>query len=163
MRIKKVEIILYYIERIVQALRVGATYELAALYAGISEDTLARWRKKAVHAAPESLLGQLRVRMMEAESNAAIGWLALVQHAAQNGEWRAACWLLSHRFPEAYGSSLQKVAFTSPDGQEPAQVALIALPSKAPTAEEWAEDVKALRERALAVNGTHAQDGGTHG
>ena len=161
MRGKKVAITSDHVERIVQALRVGATYERAAQYAGISEDTLSRWRKRAEHATPDSLLGQLRDRMRQAEGRAAVGWLAIINTAAQV-DWKAASWLLSHRYPEAYGSSLHKVAPVTPDGEALQggglsvllHQAIIALPSKSPSPEQWAEDVAALRERAHgAVNG----------
>jgi hypothetical protein len=45
-----------------------------------------------------------------------VGWLALVNKAAEV-DWRAATWLLSHRYPELYGGTFQKVAFTDATGE----------------------------------------------
>jgi hypothetical protein len=127
-----------------QAILLGATYEIAALYAGISYKTFARWRQRAVTAAEGTPLAQLRDRLLQAEGRAAIGWLAKIEKAASEGNWQAAAWKLQKRYPEAYDRSFQKVAFTDPTGEHPAEVAVIYLPSKAPTAEQWEQDVKQL-------------------
>ena len=52
MRGKKIELTPVHIERLTEAVRIGATYELAARYAGISKDTFERWRKQAETAKP---------------------------------------------------------------------------------------------------------------
>jgi hypothetical protein len=91
-----------YIEKLEQALLLGATYELAARYAGISVSTFERWRAAAEDAKPGTALAQLRDRLHQAEARAAIGWLAHIEAAARNGDWRAAAFKLEHRFPEQY-------------------------------------------------------------
>jgi hypothetical protein len=108
-----------YIDKLVNALLVGATYELAALYAGISYDTFQRWRKKAATAKPGTPLAELRDRMAEAEGRAAIGWLAKIEQAASEGNWNAAAWKLERRYPETYGRTMQKLALTDPSGEQP--------------------------------------------
>jgi transposase-like protein len=105
------------VDKLVQAVLVGATYELAAKYAGISKDTFDRWRKQAEHAKPGTPLAELRTRLRQAEGRAAVGWLALVNQAAQV-DWKAASWLLAHRYPELYGGGLTKVAFTDATGEQ---------------------------------------------
>lgn len=80
---------------IVQAIEAGATFALAAAYGGISEDTLSRWRKKYADFAE---------RLARAESKGAVVNLSRIQQAA-TGDWRAAAWILEHRFPEHYGRS----------------------------------------------------------
>jgi hypothetical protein len=141
-----------YIEKLEQAILLGATYELAALYAGISESTFQRWRAKAAQAPDGSPLAVLRERLRQAEGRAAIGWLAKIEQAAQAGDWRAAAFKLERRWPEAYGRSFQKVAPVSADGA-PLQgeglasllaAAVIALPSKSPSPEQWQQDVARL-------------------
>jgi hypothetical protein len=107
-----------YIEKLVNAILLGATYELAALYAGISRDTFDRWRKKMPHAKPGSDLALLRDRLNEAEGRAAIGWLAKIESVASQGNWQAAAWKLERRYPETYGRAFVKVAPTTPDGQD---------------------------------------------
>jgi hypothetical protein len=133
-----------YIDKITQAILIGATWELAALYAGISTDTLARWRKRAEKAPAGTPLAEFRQRLLEAEGRAAIGWLAKIEKAASDGNWQAASWKLERRYPEQYGRTFNKVAFTDPTGEHPADVAVIYLPSKAPTVEQWEQDVKQL-------------------
>jgi hypothetical protein len=142
-----------YIEKLEQAILIGATYELAAMYAGISESTFQRWRAKAAQAPDGSPLAVLRERLRQAEGRAAIGWLAKIEQAAQAGDWRAAAFKLERRWPEAYGRSLVKVAPVSPEGEALQgtglhallQQAVIYLPSKSPSPEQWQEDVAALR------------------
>lgn len=107
-----------YIEKLVQAVSIGATYEMAALFAGISYKTFERWRQKADEAPEGSPLAQLRMRLLEAEGRAAISWLARIEAAANAGDWHAAKFKLEHRWPQAYGPHLHKVALTSPDGTQ---------------------------------------------
>lgn len=106
-----------YIEKLVQAILIGATYELAAQFAGISYKTFQRWRQRAEHAADGTPLAHLRQRLSEAEGRAAIGWLAKIEKVASEGDWKAAAWKLERRYPEAYGRTFQKVALTTPDGE----------------------------------------------
>jgi hypothetical protein len=109
-----------YIDKLVNAIAIGATYEIAALYAGISHDTFARWRKAGATAKPGTPLANLHARLTEAEGRAAVGWLARIESEAANGDWKAAAWKLERRYPESYGRTMQKIAFTTPDGLEPA-------------------------------------------
>jgi len=81
-------------EKLLAALRLGATYELAAHYAGMSKDTFDRWR-----AEDASFAAQVK----EAEGAAAVGWLTKIEAAASNGEWTAAAWKLERRYPHQYG------------------------------------------------------------
>jgi transposase len=91
-----------YIEKLCQALVLGATYELAARFAGISPDTFARWRQRMATARPGTPLARLRDRLTAAEGQAALRWLAQIQEAA-SADWRAAAFMLERRYPEEYG------------------------------------------------------------
>jgi hypothetical protein len=95
--------------RVIEALGVGATYELASKYAGISPDTLDRWRKANAGFAEE---------MAEAEGRAATGWLAVIEQAARNGDWRAAAFKLERRYPASYGKTVQEQQLVGKDGGE---------------------------------------------
>jgi transposase len=106
-----------YIEKLEQAILIGATYELAAKYAGISDKTFHTWRKKSETAPDDSPLGQLRERLRQAEGKAAIGWLAKIEKAANEGNWTAAAWKLQKRYPEVYDRSFHKHAFTDATGE----------------------------------------------
>ena len=87
-------------KKIMDALRMGATYELACGYAGISKDTFDRWR--ATDAA-------FAAQVKEAEGAAAVGWLAKIEKAANEGTWQAAAWKLERRYPEQYGRQVTSV------------------------------------------------------
>ena len=109
-----------YIDKLEQALLIGATYELAAMYAGISRKTFERWRAQMADAPDGSPLGQLRDRLREVEGRAAVTWLARIEQAAKDGNWAAAAWKLERRWPEMYARpGLQKHAFTDPSGEQP--------------------------------------------
>lgn len=146
MRGRKIAVTPDHITKLTEAVRIGATFELAAKYAGISKDTFDRWRKQAQDAKPGTPLAELRTRLAEAEGRAAVGWLALINKAAQV-DWHAASWLLSHRYPEAYGGGVLKVAPTGPHGEALLlqQARVIMLPSKSPSPEQWERDVAALK------------------
>jgi hypothetical protein len=89
------------VKRLTDAIRLGATYELACAYAGISEDSFARWRAKYADFAEA---------IKEAEGGAAVGWLARIEQAAKDGTWQAAAWKLERRYPEQYGRQVVDVA-----------------------------------------------------
>lgn len=90
--------------RVLEAIGVGATYELAAAFAGVSEDTLSRWRKGR-SGAPAEFAEHVRL----AEGRASIGWLAKIEREANNGDWRAAAWKLERRYPQDYGKTVQEL------------------------------------------------------
>jgi hypothetical protein len=84
-------------QRICQAIELGATYEHAAAYAGISYDTLNEWRKSK----PE-----FSEALWAAESKGVLVCLAKIRHEATDGDWRASAWLLEHRYSAIYGKQL---------------------------------------------------------
>lgn len=80
--------------KLVQAIRLGATYELACGYAGIDRSTFYRWMN-----ADSDFYNTIK----NAEGMGAIGWLAKIEKAANDGSWQAAAWKLERRYPEIYG------------------------------------------------------------
>jgi hypothetical protein len=76
------------------AIRLGATYDLAARYAGMSDSTFERWRESDPDFAEQ---------VRDAEGAAVVGWLAKIEKAANDGEWTAAAWKLERRYPHEYG------------------------------------------------------------
>lgn len=82
------------VEKILEAIRKGATYELAAGYAGITYETFNAWMK----AKPT-----FSVAVKAAEGVAALGWLEKIEAAANDGNWQAAAWKLERRYPRDYG------------------------------------------------------------
>lgn len=81
-------------KKIIDAVRVGSTFRLACAYAGISEDTFALWRTRYADFAEA---------IKEAEGAGAVGWLAKIEKAANDGVWQAAAWKLERRYPSEYG------------------------------------------------------------
>lgn len=85
------------VKRILDAIQMGATYELAAGYGGISHTTFYEW----INTKPE-----FSDALKEAEGKAAVGWLAKIEKAANDGAWQAAAWKLERRYPNNYGKSV---------------------------------------------------------
>ncbi len=81
-------------KKITDAIRVGATFRLACMYAGISEDTFANWRTR---------YSDFSDAIKEAEGAGAVGWLAKIEKAANDDNWQAAAWKLERRYPKEYG------------------------------------------------------------
>ena len=90
-------------ERIVQAIGVGATYELAAQYGGVSYDAFNDWMNKGGGPAAREPYCQFCQAVKEAEGKAVVKWLAKIETAASDGTWQAAAWKLERRYPGAYG------------------------------------------------------------
>lgn len=118
------------VAKIVEAIKIGATYELAAGYAGISYETFNTWMK----AKP-----QFSEQVKKAEGVAAMVWLAKIEKAASEGEWQAAAWKLERRYPRQYGRNVTQMELTGKDG--------------GPIAVTEARDLLAARLTALAEPG----------
>lgn len=116
--------------RIVQALRLGATFELAAQYGGVSYDTFNNWRKRGAaelermerartrtDADPDELpFVQFFEATKAAEADAVVGWLAKIEKAASDGNWQAAAWKLERRYPRDYGRTVVSQEVSGKDG-----------------------------------------------
>ena len=114
------------VDKLTQAIRLGATYVLACDYAGISERTFRSWMETY----PPFLQS-----VKEAEGAAAVGWLAKIEKAASDGNWQAAAWKLERRYPEMYGK--QRLELTGANGG-PVQVETRQLP---PLPEDTLDDI----------------------
>ncbi len=102
------------VNRLCEAIRKGATYERACDYAGISYSTFNGWIQQAETAKSGQFLKFLEA-IRTAEGEAAKRWLDIIDAAALNdGNWKAAAWMLSRRYPKDYGTSVQQV--TGDDG-----------------------------------------------
>jgi hypothetical protein len=91
-----------HIARLCEAVRRGASYDMAAKYAGISPRTFHTWRSKAETAEPGSSFAKLRDALDLAEAEAVVNWLTHIDNAATEGFWQAAAWKLERRYPEQY-------------------------------------------------------------
>jgi len=93
-------------KKVVDAIGMGATYDLAAQYAGISYDSFNNWMK-AGEASKSGAFFEFFNAVKEAEGRAAVGWLAKIEKAANAGNWQAAAWKLERRYPSIYGRTVQ--------------------------------------------------------
>ena len=100
-------------DRVIEAIKSGATYELAAQYAGISYSTFNNWMLKGEEGHKDFL--QFLQQVKEAEGKAAITWLQMIDTAAAES-WQAAAWKLERRYPQSYGK--QVVEHQGKDGGE---------------------------------------------
>jgi transposase len=83
------------VQRITEAIRLGATYELACQYAGINYMTFNRWMDSK---------SEFCEAVKAAEGKGAIQWLAVIEKAAKEGTWQAAAWKLERRYNKDYGN-----------------------------------------------------------
>jgi hypothetical protein len=96
------------VERITEAIGLGATYELAAAYGGISYDTFRTWRETKP---------AFFVALKEAEGEAAVRWLRRIEAAAEDDKhWQAAAWKLERRYPQDYGRTVATQEHTGAAG-----------------------------------------------
>jgi transposase len=81
------------IQRLLAAIRAGNTRQAACRYAGISDESLARWQRSSV---------EFVEALTRAEAESEVALVAFVRQAAQT-DWRAGMELLSRRWPETWG------------------------------------------------------------
>jgi len=81
-------------DRVIQAIEMGATRKVAVLYAGIGESTL----YEMLNEFPD-----FAERLKASEGKRAVRWLSVIERAAQDGSWQAAAWKLERTMPDEYG------------------------------------------------------------
>lgn len=84
-------------KRIISAIQMGATYEIAAEHAGICRKTLYSWIEKGKTASKGSKHYTFLHDFRKAEARAALTSLTTIQREIQNGDWKAAAWFLDRR------------------------------------------------------------------
>ncbi len=85
--------------RLCEALTMGSSYELACNYAGIYYSTYRSWMRKAedrIEAGADDTDNYVKFHheIKKAIGNRSLGWLKIIQEAAENGQWQAAAWKL---------------------------------------------------------------------
>lgn len=86
------------VAKITEAIRNGATYELAANYAGITYKTLNEWMNTK---------SEFCEAIKSAEGAGAMTWLTMIEQATPT-DWHAAAWKLERRYPHMYGKTVQQ-------------------------------------------------------
>lgn len=79
-------------QRLLEALRAGNTRKAACHYAGIGEETFARWLR----------IGDFGDSVKKAEADAEVRHVANIARAAQEGTWQASAWWLERRRSDDY-------------------------------------------------------------
>lgn len=92
--------------RIVEAIRRGLPYKLAASAGGVSYNTFVRWRNEGTRPKAPRQLREFRDQVRTAESEAARRFLGLIEAAAERN-WQAAAWMLERRYPDLFGKSVE--------------------------------------------------------
>lgn len=104
-------------KRLTQAIQVGATYQLACQFAGITFQTFLNWKARAARGDRQFL--ELFDGITRVEGEAAVKWLAIIeQHAMDNPAWAA--WKLERRYPDMYGR--QRVELTGAKDAAPVSI-----------------------------------------
>ena len=111
-------------ERIARAVRLGASYEHAALAGGIDYGTLRRWMLKGERAR-SGPFREFCEAIKSAQGTAAVMWLAKIEQAATDGHWQAAAWKLERRYPETYGRRRHEVTGSDGGPVQPEQAARV--------------------------------------
>jgi hypothetical protein len=84
-------------DRIIRAVRLGATHALAAQAGGIGRRTLYDWLDRGKQA-PHGVYREFYDDFHQAEAAGAEMALAVIAKAARGGQWQAAGWLLERRY-----------------------------------------------------------------
>jgi len=91
---------------ILDAIRDGASYTLAAELSGIHYVTLNRWRNAGSYpwGAPE--LRDFCYKLEKAKSEGELNLIKIINKAARKGDWKAAAWQLERRNPQVWGKAV---------------------------------------------------------
>lgn len=114
---------------IVTAIELGATYDLAARYAGITYQTFCNWMT-AAETAKTGKFVEFAEGVAEAEGRAVVGWLEKIEQAAGNGNWQAAAWKLERRYPHSYGRQVQELQHSGTVGIAVTEIEVMLTPEK---------------------------------
>jgi hypothetical protein len=91
------------VEKLIEAISVGATYQIACDYAGIKYCNFNRWMKRGLDEEyPEYC--EFRQSIKKAGGKAAVGWLQVIQNAMVK-EWTAAAWKIERRHFKDYSAN----------------------------------------------------------
>jgi hypothetical protein len=95
-------------DRIVQAVRLGASQETAAQAAGVAGRTLRRWLAAGQAPRSRGRYRQLAERVAEAEAQREVQALARIAQAERD-DWRAAAWYLERvrGYPERHSHEIE--------------------------------------------------------
>lgn len=90
------------IEQAAKLVSAGNYLSHVAQYLGVHPDTFYRWLREGERA-KSGLVRQFYEAVKRAEAEAIARNIALIQKAAQEGNWQAAAWWLERKYPEEWG------------------------------------------------------------
>lgn len=164
---RKSKLTVEVVDKICQAVKLGASLSLAARYAGICDTSLHRYLALGAEGGRgerAKMAAKLVARLRQAEGDGGVGLLAKIQKSATNGDWRAGAWILERRYPEDYGRRVDN-RHGGIDGAPPISVqqGVIILPGDASSEDAWAEGVAAYQSSKIAEAAAAAGGGGGGG
>lgn len=119
------------IEKISNAIRVGAYVETAATYAGVQKSTFYEWLKLGA-SQPNTLYEKFSNAIEKAMADAELRDLQTIDKAATVGaNWKAAAWRLERKFPRKWGR-FDRMESTALNGQQ----TVVILPARKEQPEE---------------------------
>lgn len=129
---------------IAEAIRLGAYVETAVALAGVSKDSFYRWLKESTDEDSSSQTRKLSDAVKKAMAEAEMRDLAVIDRAAQSGEWTAAAWRLERKHPERWGRQARVQLEQSGADGKPIQIEKHAHLSQAEMDERLAKIYKRL-------------------
>lgn len=88
---------------LIAAIERGLPLREAALLAGVSYDSLNRWRKQGESEDAPHEFREFFLALERAQAAAMDTMLSHISSAARQGNWKAAAWSLERRFPDVWG------------------------------------------------------------
>jgi predicted transcriptional regulator len=87
---------------LLNGIRLGMSYEKAAIFAGITYQTFKTWMDKG-KVANKGQYREFYDELKKADAEGEAACIQKIQKAAQDGTWQAAAWILERRHPEDWG------------------------------------------------------------
>jgi transposase len=125
------------VERLLQAIKLGAFTEHACHYAGITSATFRKWRQYAMDDIEPYKSFWKEVNL--AESEAIVRRIARIEKAGVEGSWQADAWVLERKYPDKFGRR-EKVTLQA-DPNAPIEVEL-----------QWADGNTLDREKEVIID-----------
>lgn len=132
-------------ERILSAIRAGNYIDTAAQSAGICKDTFYSWMTKGEARGAPREYSDFTDAVKKARAQAQVDALAIIQLAANSGNWRAAAWYLEKSFPDRYGPTRTETPVAAEDPIETSAAVIDLLDEK----------IKLMTERSKAIIETY--------
>ena len=84
-------------DKIIKALKAGATMQIAADVAGVGRSTIYKWIAKGEQPRAQKIFKTFAEKVRAADAHAAMTALETINHSIQEGDVKSAMWLLSRR------------------------------------------------------------------